>query len=98
MRLNLREIIHTPGASLPFAFQMDLSDLEFNGQRPAAHPIEVEGVVKNTAGALVLVDGVLVPGVVVLVPPPPQAVSRRLQLRAAARSIHTLRFFILSSS
>ena len=54
MRLNLREIIHTPGASLPFAFQMDLSDLEFNGQRPAAHPIEVEGVVKNTAGALVL--------------------------------------------
>lgn len=54
MRLNLREIIHTPGASLPFAFQMDLSDLEFNGQRPATHPIEVEGVVKNTAGALVL--------------------------------------------
>ena len=36
------------------------------------------------AGALVLVDGVLVPGVVVLVPPPPQAVNRRLQLRAAA--------------
>ena len=50
------------------------------------------------AGALVLVDGVLVPGEVVLVPPPPQAVSRRLQLRAAARSRHTLRFFILSSS
>ena len=47
MRLNLREIIHTPGASLPFAFQMDLSDLEFNGQRPATHPIEVEGVVSS---------------------------------------------------
>ena len=50
------------------------------------------------AGPGETVDGVLVPGVVVLVPPPPQAVSRRLQLRAAARSIHTLRFFILSSS
>ena len=31
MRLNLRKIIPTPGASIPFDFQMDLSDLEWNG-------------------------------------------------------------------
>ena len=31
MRLNLREIIHVPGASLPFAFQLDLSQEEFFG-------------------------------------------------------------------
>ena len=30
MRLNLREIIHVPGASLPFAFQLDLSDLDLS--------------------------------------------------------------------
>jgi len=54
MRLNLREIIHTPGASLPFEFQMDLSDLDFYGARPAVHPVQVRGSVRNRAGALVL--------------------------------------------
>ena len=29
MRLNLREIIHVPGASLPFQFQLDLSGEDF---------------------------------------------------------------------
>ncbi|MCQ4865094.1 YceD family protein [Pseudoflavonifractor phocaeensis] len=54
MRLNLRDIIPVPGASLPFDFQMDLSDLEWNGERPAAHPIHVTGTVRNMAGALLL--------------------------------------------
>ena len=54
MRLNLRDIIPVPGASLPFDFQMDLSDLEWNGERPAAHPIRVTGTVRNMAGALLL--------------------------------------------
>ena len=34
MRLNLRDIIHTPGAALPFAFALDLSGLDFYGERP----------------------------------------------------------------
>lgn len=54
MRLNLRTIIHEPGASLPFAFRMDLSDLDFYGARPVAEPVEVTGTVRNMADALVL--------------------------------------------
>ena len=54
MRLNLRKIIPAPGASVPFDFQMDLSELEWNGERPAAHPIHVSGTVRSMAGALLL--------------------------------------------
>ena len=54
MRLNLRDIIHVPGASLPFEFQMDLSDVEFYGERPITRPLYVSGLVRNMAGALVL--------------------------------------------
>lgn len=54
MRLNLKEIIHVPGASVPFAFQMDLSTLELNGEMPVSEPVEVTGRVRNRAGALVL--------------------------------------------
>lgn len=54
MRLNLREIIHMPGVSKPFDFQMDFSGLEWNGERPATQPVRVTGRVRNMAGALVL--------------------------------------------
>lgn len=54
MRLNLREIVHVPGASLPFDFELDLSGLEWNGEKPAVHPVRVTGRVRNMASALVL--------------------------------------------
>jgi len=54
MRLDLREIVHTPGAVKTFAYPLDLSRLEFYGRFPIAHPVEVEGRVVNHAGALVL--------------------------------------------
>ena len=54
MRLNLRTIIHEPGASLPFAFQMDLSDLDFYGTHPIQEPVEVAGTARNMADALIL--------------------------------------------
>ena len=54
MRLNLREIIHVPGASLPFAFQLDLSQEEFFGEHPIPRPVQVQGRVKNVADVLVL--------------------------------------------
>ena len=54
MRLNLQEIIHVPGASLPFQFQLDLSQLDFYGVKPIVHPLQVEGKVVNRAGALML--------------------------------------------
>lgn len=54
MKLDLKDIILVPGAVLPFAFQMDLSQLEFGGQTPVQSPVEVTGQVRNMAGALVL--------------------------------------------
>lgn len=54
MRLNLKDIILVPGGVLPFAFSLDLSQLEFNGARPITDPVEVTGEVRNMAGALVL--------------------------------------------
>ena len=54
MRLNLRDIIHQPGASVPFSFRLELSGLDFFGSRPFAHPGEVSGPVRKPAGALVL--------------------------------------------
>lgn len=54
MRLNLRDIVNTPGASISFDYPLDLSDLDFYGARPAVHPVRVEGTVRNRAGALTL--------------------------------------------
>ena len=54
MRLDLKDIIHTPDASKPFQFQMDLSDLDFYGQHPIVRPVLIQGRVTNHAGALVL--------------------------------------------
>ena len=38
MRLDLRSILHVPGASLPFSFALDLSGLDFYGEHPFAGP------------------------------------------------------------
>ena len=54
MRPDLRPILRTPGASLPFQFQLDLSGMDFYGARPFAHPVRVSGAVRNMAGALSL--------------------------------------------
>lgn len=54
MRLDLRDIIHVPDAKKAFRFQLDLSQEEFYGARPAVHPVQAEGSVTNHAGALVL--------------------------------------------
>ena len=54
MRLDLRPILRTPGASLSFRFELDLSGLDFYGEKPFAHPIRVSGTVRNMAGALSL--------------------------------------------
>ena len=54
MRLDLRSILHVPGASLPFSFAFDLSGLDFYGEHPFAGPVQVSGTVRNQADALVL--------------------------------------------
>ena len=54
MRLDLRDIIHTPGASRDFAWELDLSQVTLYGEKPFDHPIHVSGSVRNMAGALQL--------------------------------------------
>ena len=54
MRLNLREIIHVPGASIPFEFSLDLTQEDFFGEYPITRPVQVSGSVKNIADVLVL--------------------------------------------
>ena len=43
MKLDLRQIARQPGAVLPFACELDLSGFEWNGNRPLAAPVHVEG-------------------------------------------------------
>lgn len=54
MRLDLRDIIHTPGARRDFAWDLDLSQVSLYGEKPFDHPIRVTGCVRNMAGALQL--------------------------------------------
>ena len=54
MKLDLKKIIHVPGASVPFDFPLDLTQLDFFGARPITRPIQVQGKVTNRAGALLL--------------------------------------------
>lgn len=54
MKLDLRKIIHVPGASVPFDYEMDLTHLDFYGARPIIRPVRVQGKVTNRAGALLL--------------------------------------------
>ena len=54
MKLNLKHIAQEPGAVLPFDFELDLSRVEWNGQRPFAHNLHITGRVRNMAGAMLL--------------------------------------------
>ena len=54
MRLELKDIIHIPGASRDFAYEMDLSQVKFFGEKPFDRPVKVSGTVRNMAGALQL--------------------------------------------
>ncbi|MCL2343030.1 MAG: DUF177 domain-containing protein [Firmicutes bacterium] len=54
MKLNLREIIEIPGASLPFSCVLDPAELDFPGVERYSLPPTAEGVVRNAAGALEL--------------------------------------------
>lgn len=54
MRLDLRDIIHIPGESRDFGFDLDLSSVTSFGERPFTKPLRVTGSVRNMAGALQL--------------------------------------------
>ena len=54
MRLGLKQIMDQPGQSVSFSTQMDLSDLQYGISKPVTEPVKAEGVVRNTAGVLVM--------------------------------------------
>ena len=54
MLINVKTILHTPGAHIDFQFEMDLSDVEFAGRYPINRPVIVEGEVRNRADVLYL--------------------------------------------
>jgi len=54
MRLDLREVMHTPGAHKDFRETLELRDVELFGERPFAEGVEISGTVRNMAGALTL--------------------------------------------
>ncbi len=54
MRLNLKDIIHVNGGRIPFAYKINLSDLDFYGRKPVCEPVQAVGEVRNSAGVLTL--------------------------------------------
>ena len=54
MLLGLSKIIDCPGATVPFSTSVDLSDLCFGVSYPVSESVKAEGMVRNTAGVLVM--------------------------------------------
>ena len=58
MLLGLSKIIDCPGASLPFSTSLDLSDLRFGTCCPVSELVNAEGMIRNTAGVLMMTGAV----------------------------------------
>ena len=58
MLLGLSKIIDCPGASVPFSVSIDLSDLLYGESYPVSEPVLAEGMVRNTAGVLVMTGSI----------------------------------------
>ena len=58
MLLGLSGIIDCPGASLPFSTSVDLSDLQYGQCYPVSEPVLISGMVRNTAGVLVMTGNI----------------------------------------
>lgn len=58
MLLGLSQIIDRPGESVPFSTSVDLSDLQYGTSFPVSEPVLASGVVRNTAGVLVMTGSV----------------------------------------
>ena len=58
MLLGLSKIIDCPGASVSFSTSVDLSDLCYGVSYPVTEPVVAEGMVRNTAGVLVMTGSV----------------------------------------
>ncbi len=58
MLLGLSKIIDCPGASVSFSTSVDLSDLQYGESFPVSEPVLASGMVRNTAGVLVMTGDV----------------------------------------
>ena len=58
MLLGLSKIIDCPGASLPFSTSLDLCDLRFGTCCPVSEPVNAEGIVRNTAGVMMMTGAI----------------------------------------
>ena len=58
MLLGLAKIIDCPGASVSFSVSVDLSDLQYGESFPVSEPVLASGMVRNTAGVLVMTGDV----------------------------------------
>ncbi len=54
MILDLKKFFSGEAERFPFAYEMDLSDMEWSGQHPFVSPVTVEGSVFSGAGEAVL--------------------------------------------
>ena len=58
MLLGLSEIMDRPGASVSFSASVDLQDLRYGNCFPGSEPVNAPGVVRNTAGVLVMTGNI----------------------------------------
>ncbi|MBE6976628.1 MAG: DUF177 domain-containing protein [Ruminococcaceae bacterium] len=58
MLLGLSKIIDRPGESVSFSTSVDLRDLQYGQCFPVSEPVIANGVVRNTAGVLVMTGSV----------------------------------------
>ena len=58
MLLGLSKIIDSPGASISFSVNVDLSDLLYGECYPVSEPVAASGMVRNTAGVLVMTGSI----------------------------------------
>ena len=58
MLLGLSKIMDRPGESVSFSTSVDLSDLQYGECYPVSEPVEASGVVRNTAGVLVMTGSI----------------------------------------
>ena len=58
MLLGLSKIIDCPGQSVTFSTSVDLSDLQYGEVYPVTEPVQASGVVRNTAGVLVMTGSI----------------------------------------
>ena len=58
MLLGLSKIIDCPGESVSFSTSVDLRDLRYGDSYPVSEPVLASGVVRNTAGVLMMTGSV----------------------------------------